>query len=230
MAEGWTEYYGIISAARAGITSPDQFYKTLGEDITYDLTSPARTWMSARESSMHAPFFDGGAQPMAVDEPHNFISYYTKGEGLALVLDLEIRARTNDARSLDDALRDLRKRSWDAPKASYYLQGRGYTELDVEHAVSVAAGADFHDWFARYVGGTEDPPFAEALARVGLKLTASGDSTNRKYTVTPESRATREQRVRRPLWVGQRVPTAGHGDGTACVLLGVSTAHRHLGT
>ncbi|MEO6211720.1 MAG: hypothetical protein ABIQ10_16545 [Gemmatimonadaceae bacterium] len=208
VAEGWTEYYGIISLERAGITRPEQLYETLGEDITYDLTRPARAWMSAREASMHAPFFDGGAQPMAVDAPRNFISYYTKGEGLALVLDLEIRARTHDARSLDDALRALKKRSWDAPKASYYLQGRGYTELDVEHAASEAAGADLHDWFARYVGGTEDPPFAKELAQVGLKLSETGDSTSRSYTVTPDTGATKDELARRALWLAHDVTTS----------------------
>jgi len=208
VAEGWTEYYGVISLARAGITTRDAFYKTLGEDITYDLTRPARTWMSAREASMHAPFFDGGAQPMAVDARSNFISYYTKGEGLALLLDLEIRERTNDKRSLDDALRALKKRSWDAPKASYYLQGRGYTELDVEHAVSEAAGADLHPWFERYVGGTEELPFADALAKVGLSLTASDDSTGKKYTVAPAPDATKEQLARRELWLAHDAITA----------------------
>jgi len=201
VAEGWTEYYGIISLERAGITTAEQFYKTLGEDITYDLTRPARTWMSAREASMHAPFFDGGAQPMAVDGPSNFISYYTKGEGLALLLDIEIRERTSDKKSLDDALRALKKRSWDAPKASYYLQGRGYTELDVERAASEAAGVDLHEWFARYVGGTDELPFAESLAKVGLTLTASGDSATKEYRVAPAMDATPEQIARRVRWL-----------------------------
>lgn len=157
---------------------------------------------------MHAPFFDGGAQPMAVDAPSNFISYYTKGEGLALLLDIEIRSRTNGGRSLDDALRSLKKRSWDAPKASYYLQGRGYTELDVERAVSDAAGVDMHDWFTRFVGGTEELPFAESLAKIGLSLTASGDSASRKYTVAPAPDATKEQLARRALWLVHDVTTA----------------------
>lgn len=201
VAEGWTEYYGIISLERAGLTTKEQLYKTLGEDITYDLTQPARTWMSARESSMHAPFFDGGAQPMAVDGPSDFISYYTKGEGLALLLDIEIRERTSDRKSLDDALRALRKRSWDAPRASYYLQGRGYTELDVERAVSEAAGVDMHGWFARYVGGTDELPFAESLAKVGLTLTARGDSAKREFTIGEATGATQEQIARRERWL-----------------------------
>jgi predicted metalloprotease with PDZ domain len=201
VAEGWTEYYGIISLERAGITTASEFYKTLGEDITYDLTRPARTWMSAREASMRAPFFDGGAQPMAVDGPSNFISYYTKGEGLALLLDIEIRSRTSDRKSLDDALRALKKRSWDAPRASYYLQGRGYTELDVERAASEAAGVNLHDWFARYVAGTDELPFAASLAKVGLTLTASGDSASKEYKVAPAPDATPEQIARRTQWL-----------------------------
>ena len=207
VAEGWTEYYGIISLERAGITTKDQLFTTLGEDITYDLTRPARTWMSAREASMHAPFFDGGAQPMAVDGPSSFISYYTKGEGLALLLDIEIRSRTNGKRSLDDALRALKKRSWDAPKASYYLQGRGYTERDVEHAVSEAAGEDMHDWFARYVGGTDELPFAKTLAKVGLTLTASGDSASRKYTVAAAPDASVLQIALREMWLTHDMST-----------------------
>lgn len=210
VAEGWTQYYGVLTLERTGITTPSRFLATLGEDITYDLTRPARTWISARESSMRAPFFDGAAQPMAVDEPSDFISYYTKGEGLALLLDIEIRTRTGDGRTLDDALRALKKRSWDAPRASYYLQGRGYTELDVERAVSEAAGTDLHDWFARYVGGTEEMPFAEALANVGLSLTATGDSANRKYTVSPAAGATKEQLERRLKWMGHDVTAMEH--------------------
>ena len=210
VAEGWTQYYGVLTLERTGITTPSQFLATLGEDITYDLTRPARTWISARESSMRAPFFDGAAQPMAVDEPSDFISYYTKGEGLALLLDIEIRTRTGGGRTLDDALRALKKRSWDAPRASYYLQGRGYTELDVEQAVSEAAGTDLHDWFARYVGGTEEMPFADALANVGLSLTATGDSANRKYTVSPAAGATKEQLERRLKWMGHDLTGMEH--------------------
>jgi len=59
---------------------------------------------------------------------------------------------------------------WDAPKASYYLQGRGYTEDDVEQAVSAAAGTDMHAWFAQHVGGTDDMDYDAALSWAGLKL------------------------------------------------------------
>ena len=52
MAEGWTEYYGNITLERTGIVTPAQYLGTLSEDLTYDLTRPARTWMSARASAV----------------------------------------------------------------------------------------------------------------------------------------------------------------------------------
>jgi predicted metalloprotease with PDZ domain len=174
VAEGWTQYYGEISLLRAGVVDKASYYGTLGRIIRANLETPGRKEVSARMASFHAPFWDGGAAPMQTDGPNAFFTYYVKGDALALLLDLEIRSRTNGSRSLDDALRALKRRTWDAPNASYYLQGRGYTEADVEQAVSEVAGANMHDWFERYVGGVEDPPFRETLALAGLELVVQG--------------------------------------------------------
>lgn len=170
VAEGWTQYYGQVALYRAGILPPDGFYSMVANAIIRpNLTAPGRKEVSARMASFEAPFWDG-AQPGYAVDPTNFFSYYTKGAGLALYFDLLIRSRSNGARALDDAFRNLRRLSWEQPNASYYLQGRGYTEADVERAVSEAAGTDMHDWFTTHVGGTEDPDFDEALGWAGLRL------------------------------------------------------------
>jgi predicted metalloprotease with PDZ domain len=202
VAEGWTQYYGEITLLRAGVVDRASYYRTLGEAIRTNLETPGRKETSARMSSFHAPFWDKSAIPTDVDRDGFFISYYTKGHGLALMLDLTIRARTNGAKSLDDVLRHLKSVAWDAPNATYYLQGRGYTEQDVEAAASAAAGADLHPWFERYVAGVEDPPFAEALSKVGLTLTARTDATSgRQYSVKENSAATAEQITLRDGWL-----------------------------
>jgi predicted metalloprotease with PDZ domain len=170
VAEGWTQYYGQVGLFRAGVLPSAGLYDMIANSIVRpNLTDPGRKETSARMASFDAPFWDG-AQPGFAVNGDSFFSYYTKGAGLALYLDLLIRSRTNNARSLDDAFRNLRRLSWEQPNASYYLQGRGYTENDVEHAVSEAAGLDLHDWFTRHVAGTEDPDFDEALGWAGLKL------------------------------------------------------------
>ena len=208
VAEGWTQYYGEIGLLRAGVVDTAWYYHTLGARIRMNLESPGRKYVSAHMASFLAPFWDGGRPPMAVDRS-SYFTYYYKGDGLALLLDLTIRARTNGARSLDDALRDLRKRSWDAPKASYYLQGRGYTESDVVAAVNEAAGTDMRAWFDRYVGGVEDPPFAETLALAGLRYEVRGEGDDREYVIEEIPGATAAQlRVRAGWLAGTTTTTA----------------------
>ena len=207
VAEGWTQYYGEIGLLRAGLVSKDDYYGTLARVIEANLETPGRKEVSARMSSFLAPFWDGAATPMRVDRSGSYFSYYTKGEGLALVLDLDIRARTHNAKSLDDALRALKRRTWDAPNASYYLQGRGYTEDDVVRAASDAAGADLAPWFDRYVGGVDDPPFAAALAQAGVRLESQPGPDGTSYTVVEDPNATADElRVRHGWLTGTAGP------------------------
>src|SRR5213075_3185670 len=84
VAEGWTQYYGLTALGRAGIVNTNAFYATLGGLIQTNLTSPGRKEVSARMASFHAPFWDGGAQPQPNNGSNTFLSYYTKGAGLAL--------------------------------------------------------------------------------------------------------------------------------------------------
>src|SRR6202008_598884 len=170
VAEGWTQYYGMVTLHRAGIQDSSTFYNRMAELIQDKLTAPGRTRTSARTASFSAPFWDGAPQAQPANFQNTFFDYYTKGAGIALYLDLFIRNRTGNAKSLDDAFNALKQRSWNAPKASYYLQGRGYTEDDVEQAVSAAAGVNMHDWFEQHVGGTDDMDYDEALGWAGLRI------------------------------------------------------------
>src|SRR5256885_9019038 len=113
-------------------------------------------------ASFSAPFWDGAPQAQPTNFSNTFFDYYTHGAGIALYLDLFIRNRTGNTKSLDDAFNSLKARSWGAPKASYYLQGRGYTEDDVERAVSEAAGKKKHGWVEQHVGGSEEMGYGDA--------------------------------------------------------------------
>jgi predicted metalloprotease with PDZ domain len=170
VAEGWTQYYGQAALRRAGLQDTGTFYARMASLIRANLTAPGRKEVSARVASFEAPFWDGAPQAQPTNFENTFFDYYTKGAGIATCLDLFIRHQTGNTKSLDDAFNDLKHRVWDAPKASYYLQGRGYTEDDVEQAVSAAAGTDMHTWFAQHVGGTDDMDYDAALSWAGLKL------------------------------------------------------------
>ena len=174
IAEGFTQYYGVVMFHRAGFDDSEEFLQSLSQTIGTIENSPANKVMSAEASSMAAPFIDAALHRQRTNLPNTSLSYYLKGELVALNLDLIIRGKTNGQRSLDDVMR----RAYDefyvkSPNASYYLKGRGYTIEDFERVVSEVAGSDMSDFFARYILGTEALPYDEALRHVGLRLMKS---------------------------------------------------------
>jgi predicted metalloprotease with PDZ domain len=171
VAEGVTNYYGHLMQRRAGIWTDAELLSTLGQIVTSVENAPGNRLMSAEESSISAPFLDGARHTQRTNLYNTSVSYYYKGEVLALTLDLLIRKETQGRASLDDVMRRLYDECYlKSPQATYYLRGRGYTPEDVERVVSAVAGSDFHQFFERYVRGTEVPPYEEALSAVGLRL------------------------------------------------------------
>jgi predicted metalloprotease with PDZ domain len=171
IAEGITEYYGELMLRRAGLWTNDQSLKRFAEVITGVETKEGSRLMSAEESSLVAPFLDGQIDVQHTNLANTSISYYYKGEVLALALDLLLRSRTHNRVSLDDVMRRAYEELYlKSPNATYYLKGRGYTSDDFVRITSEVAGTDMSDFFRRYVRGVEVPPYDEALKSVGLRL------------------------------------------------------------
>jgi predicted metalloprotease with PDZ domain len=174
IAEGFTQYYGALIYHRAGLEDAGDFLRGLADTISTIENSPASKLMSAEASSMAAPFIDSALHRQRTNLPNTSLSYYLKGELIALNLDLLIRGWTRGQRSLDDVMR----RAYDefylkSPSTSYYLKGRGYSIEDFTRVVSEVAGRDMTDWFAKYVRGIDLLPYDEAFAAVGLRLVKS---------------------------------------------------------
>lgn len=206
VAEGWTQYYGEMATSRAQLAPRAVLYDMIGRLVQANLSAPGRKEVSALTASFEAPFFDGAPRAQKTNSAQSFFTYYSKGAGLALALDLMIRDRSNNKRSLDDALAALQRRSWNQPNASYYLQGRGYTEGDVEAAVSEVMGMDMHSWFTRYVAGKEDLPFTDILALAGLGL----DRASASWSLTDLPGATSRQLTVRGGWLTDARPQSQH--------------------
>jgi predicted metalloprotease with PDZ domain len=174
IAEGFTQYYGIEMYHRAGFENSEGFLRNIADTIGTIENSPAARLMSAEASSMAAPFIDSAIQRQRTNLPNTSLSYYLKGELIALNLDLLIRGWTGGQRSLDDVMR----RAYDefylkSPKDSYYLKGRGYSIEDFTRVTSEVAGRNMTDWFEKYVRGLDALPYDEALSAVGLRLVKS---------------------------------------------------------
>jgi predicted metalloprotease with PDZ domain len=171
VAEGFTNYYGHLMMRRAGIWNDEKFLAQMSQVISSVENAPGSHLMSAIESSLSAPFIDGAPSEQRTNLANTSVSYYYKGEVIALVLDSMIRTKTQGRASLDDVMRRMYDEFYlKSPNASYYLKGRGYTVEDVERVTSEVAGVDMHDFFDRYVRGVEKLPYEEALAGIGLKL------------------------------------------------------------
>lgn len=158
-AEGVTSTYGSYTLVRSGIWNKERFYEDLGEQITELENRPANRWQSAEQSSLDAWL----EKYQLYNQPNYSVSYYTKGQVLGDLLDILIRDRTNNAKSLDDVLRAMNK--------DFAKQGKFYRDsLDVRLETEKIAGGSFEEFFEKYVAGTEPFPYQQILGLAGLEL------------------------------------------------------------
>src|SRR6185437_10573569 len=153
--EGITSYYDDLALVRSGVIDPARYLELLGRAITSVLRVPGRRRQSIAESS-----FDAWIKFYRPDEnsPNAVISYYWKGALVALALDLSLLKMGRG--SLDDVMRAL----W----ARHGQTGIGVAEDGMKRIVDEIAGTDMHDFFQRYVDGTEDLPLAMLLDAFGI--------------------------------------------------------------
>lgn len=164
-AEGVTSTYGSYTLVRSGIWSKEQFYADLSQQISELENRPANRWQSAEQSSLDAwlekyPLYN---------RPESSVSYYTKGQVLGDLLDILIRDRTGNEKSLDDVLRTL--------NTDFAKRGKPYRDsLDIRLTAEKIAGGSFDEFFRKYVAGIEPFPYKEILELAGLELRATEHS------------------------------------------------------
>ena len=168
VSEGFTEYYSKLINERAGILSREEYLGRLGNAITEVENTPGNRVQSAAEAS-----FDAWIRFYRPNEnsANSQISYYSKGDLIGTLLDLNIAEATKGAKHLDDVFRVL----YDA----YYKKaGRGFTDKEFQDAVAQVAGRRYDDFFQSSVYGTKTLDYATALGYAGLALTSTPLSPN----------------------------------------------------
>jgi predicted metalloprotease with PDZ domain len=169
-AEGVTNTYGAYAMVRTGIWSTQQFYGNLAAQINELESRPAHRWQSVEQSSLDAWY----EKYSLYTRPEESVSYYNKGQIVGVMLDIEIRDRTENRASLDDVLRTL--------NVEFAQRGRFYNDSEdvravaesVIRGVSPGANPDLKDFFARYISGTDVIPFQSILGRAGLGIRDTG--------------------------------------------------------
>jgi len=158
-AEGTTSYYDALIPMRAGIYDARTCLDNLGKDISRYFSTPGRKVQPLAESS-----FDAWIKLYRRDanSDNNQVSYYLKGELVSLLLDLLIRSRHNNQRSMDDVLRSL----WD----QFGKPEIGYTNEQLKSVLESVAETDLTEFLETYLHTTEELPLAAYLEPFGLQL------------------------------------------------------------
>src|SRR5947207_204029 len=162
VAEGITSYYGDLMVRRAGLISDKEYLDGLARKIQNFQNTPGRLQMSAEDASFNTWIKEYRPDENSVNSQ---ISYYDKGEFLGLLLDLEIRRHSHDAKSLDDVMRYLYH--------EFYEKNRNYTPADFQKACELMASPSLEDFFTHYVRGRDELPYNEILTGVGLRVEQS---------------------------------------------------------
>ena len=160
--EGFTDYYSLLLLERGGVFKPSDYFEELAELVKQYESLPGRHVMDLSRSSFDTWIF---LYTPDEDSPNRTISYYLKGGLVGLLLDMEIRRRTKNGRSLDDVLRLLYRR--------YGEGGLGFPEHVYRETVAEVAGGDMDEFFARYVDGVAELPLDEAFHEAGLEIRRS---------------------------------------------------------
>ena len=158
LAEGVTSYYGPLAVRRAGLSTRDQALRAMSAAIGQLQNTPGRHVTPAETASYNA-----WIQLYRPNEnsPNTAISYYTKGQVVGFLLDAKIRKATNNAKSLDDAMKLAYQR---------YGNEKGYTPEQFRALCNEVAGADFSAWFKLALETTEELDYTEALEFYGLRF------------------------------------------------------------
>ncbi|MHB8237134.1 MAG: M61 family metallopeptidase, partial [Acidithiobacillus ferrivorans] len=179
--EGITSYYDDLCLRRTGLTTPAQYLRGVGKELTRLLRRPGRFLQSLAESSEDAW--------IKLYHPHvnsaNFeVSYYNKGALLALCLDLSLRLESAGSRSLDTLLAQL----WQ----DYGRTGKALPEGQCINLVEALAGPTLAARLESWITEKTDLPLRALLAEMGIALrlrAASGpqDEGGQTSAQTPQA-------------------------------------------
>lgn len=157
--EGVTSYYDTLLVRRAGLMPPSRYLTRLGESLTALEATPGRRTQTLVDASLAAWIKHYRPDENSINSA---ISYYLKGEVVALLLDLHIRKATADVKSLDDVMRLL----W-----SRYGDEKGVPEDGVEAAAAEVAGTSLAPFFDRSLRSTDELDY-RIFSHVGLQVKA----------------------------------------------------------
>jgi predicted metalloprotease with PDZ domain len=202
IAEGFTNYFGKLAQRRAGLWDDEQVLHSYARAIDFVENKGGNKLTSAVEASILAPFIDRAPTSQLSNIENTVVTYYAKGETLAVALDLLIRGRSKGRASLETVMRRAYEEFYlKSPNDSYYLKGRAYTVEEFEQLASEATGVDLSDFFRRHAHDVQPPPYDEAFGYAGLRLVRTPEGARTNFRIEKDDKASADARALRERWL-----------------------------
>ncbi len=178
VSEGLTCYYEFRLLRTSGVATPDEALGKLSGYFASYAPYEGQRHMSLRQSSydIWLNFMNGDRNGRDVR-----INYYFKGPVVGLLMDIDIRRHTGQAKSLDDVMRGLYYR--------YYKQlRRGFTEEEFWQEVEKVYGGPVPH-LRELVNKAGDIDYDSYLSDAGLYVDTESWAIRRVEDPTPEQKA-----------------------------------------
>ena len=137
--EGFSEFYTFQTAVRLGIVSPEEMLTTSALSLGYYTGSKGLGNISMRDAGINDKL-----------KFENFFLVYHGGWITAMVLDVDIRSKTNNEKSLDDLMEWL--------YANFLRTEKLYDTNDIINGIKISTGLDYTDFFNKYIYNSEGIP------------------------------------------------------------------------
>ncbi|MGV3614729.1 MAG: hypothetical protein ACO1SV_05260 [Fimbriimonas sp.] len=158
--EGVTDYYSGLLLRRGGLYDDKTFFDHVLSSVRPQRANPARLTVSPYDSSFRVGEANGGRGSASGYK----VSYYDTGYLAGLVLDLELRHRTDGKHSLDD----VEKALWNRFRSN---EKEGFDEDEIRRQIVLLGGDSMGAFYDRIVMKPGELPLEAAFAHVGITLT-----------------------------------------------------------
>jgi len=162
--EGFTTYYDELLLLRAGYYTMEEYLPKLQNTINYVEGS-----VGARVQPVAHASYDAWIKAYRPNEnsANTTMTYYSRGQMLASLIDAKIVVKYNGTKCLDHFLQLLYNK--------YYKKlNRGFSDEEFKKELSGFLDENLDSFFAKYIDGTEIAPHNEILSTVGVNVESVG--------------------------------------------------------
>ncbi|MEM0073832.1 MAG: PDZ domain-containing protein [Thermoplasmatales archaeon] len=158
LSEGFTSYYEWLILWRAGIVTEEEYFNHLSKMIEYYWLQPGHSYPADLSSfNTWIKYYKPDGNIL-----NAYVSYYLKGELIALALNCYILGETGGKNSLDDLFRAIYE--------EFKKNGEGIDKKKLIERLNQIVGKDSSALIAQFTEGYEEIDFAHYLRKLGYSL------------------------------------------------------------